>query len=56
MIETMETIFDEYMKHEIDSITAIERLEKHCGMTSKEAEMIVDAWDSDKAEQKLSTQ
>lgn len=45
MIETMETIFDEYMKKEIDSITAIERLEQYCGMLPKEAEELVEAWD-----------
>lgn len=55
-IETMETIFDEYMRHDIDSITAIERLEKYCGLSSKEAENIIDAWDSDKADQKLNSQ
>jgi hypothetical protein len=51
-IETMETIFDEYMRHNINSSTAVGLLEKHYYLSSKEAESLVNAWNSKKADQK----
>jgi hypothetical protein len=56
MKETMETIYSDYASYSIDSITAIERLQEHCSMSSKEAELIVEGWDYEKADQKWHSQ
>lgn len=44
--QTKEQLFEAYMRHKINSINAIEILEKQFEMPRHEAEALVEAWSS----------
>lgn len=44
--KTKEELFDDFKKEEVDYITAIEILTNQFNMIPKEAEALVDAWES----------
>lgn len=43
--ETKEKLFEDFMRHEISYIDAIEVLVKQFNMAPKEAEALVEAWE-----------
>lgn len=44
--DTKEQVFEDYMREELSLMDAIEVLQDQFGMSSREAEALVEAWDN----------